>query len=179
MPKTIAGIFESAEQARQAAERVKNNGLRTNDISIISKDAEANGRLQGEGFNDNGNSNTEDGRFVNTGGSTINDNMSGGAVTGGVLGGLAGLIIGMGTIVIPGLGVIAAAGPIAGLLSGALTGGIVGGLVDLGIPEAEGKEYEKEIHKGNILWTMSTDDKNAEQVANILRSAGATSVKVY
>ncbi len=175
MAKTIAGIFNSTEQARQAAEDVKNNGLRSSDISIVTKEDAKNGNLRSTAFTDN-NDTTEG--YVNDE-RTINDNVSGGAVTGGVLGGLAGLVIGMGTIVMPGLGVIAAAGPIAGLLSGALTGGIVGSLIDLGIPEAEGKEYEKEIQKGNILWTMTSDDQSADQVASILRDAGAISVKVY
>ncbi|MCG8501195.1 MAG: general stress protein [Firmicutes bacterium] len=165
MSKTVVGIFDSQDLAEQAARQVQDNGLRTSDISIIAKENDQQG-------------NEEAGRFTNNR-AGANDNVSGGAVTGGVLGGVAGLLLGMGTMVIPGLGVIAAAGPIAGLLSGAVTGGIVGGLVDLGIPEEAGRRYESEIKQGKILWSMSTEENNAEQVANILRTTGAANVEIH
>lgn len=100
-------------------------------------------------------------------------------MTGGVLGGLAGLLIGAGSMAIPGLGIIAAAGPITGLISGAVTGGIVGGLVDLGIPENRGRQYESDIRAGKILFTMKADDENIDSVASILRNNGAISVDTY
>ena len=92
----------------------------------------------------------------------VNDNISNGVVTGGILGGLAGLLIGAGSMVIPGLGIIAAAGPITGLLSGAITGGVVGGLVDLGIPENKSRQYETDIKAGKTLFSMKVDDEKVE-----------------
>ncbi len=160
MAQNVVGIFESQEQAENAAREVKENGLRTDDISIIAKEENDNAQQM---FNGREN--------------VANDNISDGTVTGGVLGGVTGLLLGMGTMVIPGLGVIAAAGPIAGLLSGAVTGGIVGGLVDLGIPEEAGKRYEAEIKKGRILWGMQSEEENVEQVTDILRNSGATEVE--
>ncbi|WHH57211.1 general stress protein [Petroclostridium sp. X23] len=165
MPKTIVGIFDSHDLAEKAARQVKDEGLRTDDISIVAKDGnQQDGATTGTFTNDN---------------RSVNDNVSDGTVTGGVLGGLAGLLLGMGTMVIPGLGVIAAAGPIAGLLSGALTGGIVGGLVDLGIPEEAGREYEREVRRGKILWSMRTEEDNVDRISNILRTCGASNVEVH
>jgi len=92
---------------------------------------------------------------------------------------VAGLLLGMGTMVIPGLGVIAAAGPIAGLLSGALTGGIIGGLTDLGIPEEAGRRYESDIRQGKILWSMRTEENNVDKISDILRNSGAQNVEVH
>ncbi len=109
----------------------------------------------------------------------INDNISDGVVTGGILGGLAGLLIGAGSMVIPGLGIIAAAGPITGLISGAITGGIVGGLVDLGIPENKSKQYETDIKAGKTLFSMKIDDDKVDEVSSILRNNGAVSVDSY
>ncbi|MGE4283283.1 MAG: general stress protein [Clostridia bacterium] len=165
MAKTIVGIFDSYASAEKAAKQVKDEGLRTDDISIVTKDNNQQDGVATRGFT---NENTD-----------VNDNVSDGAVTGGVLGGVAGLLLGMGTMIIPGLGIIAAAGPIAGLLSGALTGGIVGGLVDLGIPEEAGREYEQEIRKGKILWSMITEENNVDKISNILRTSGAKSVEVH
>lgn len=168
MPKTVVGIFDSRDQAEMAARQVKDQGLRTNDISIVAKQAEDNAK-SGQGINAS---------MMNRQ-AGVNDNISDGVLSGGVLGGLAGLLIGTGSLFIPGLGIIAAAGPITGLLSGAVTGGIVGGLVDLGIPESRSRIYENDIRQGKILFSMKTDEDKAGQVALILRSNGSSRVDTY
>jgi len=170
MAKTVAAVFDNRNYAENAARQINERGLRTEDISIIAK----------EGNNDLQNQNNAQGNNAGYGGNrNINDNISDGVMTGGVLGGLAGLLIGAGSMMIPGLGIIAAAGPITGLISGAVTGGIVGGLVDLGIPEKQSKQYETDIKSGKILFTMRADDEKIDQVASILRNNGAISVDTY
>lgn len=166
MSKTIVGIFENHLYAEKAARQVKERGLRTDDISIVTKESDSGdtGRVTAT---------------MKSGDRGVNDNISDGVVTGGVLGGLAGLLIGAGSMVIPGLGIIAAAGPITGLLSGAVTGGIVGGLVDLGIPEKKGKQYETDVKAGKTLFSMKTDEDKVDRIASILRSNGAISVDTY
>ena len=82
-------------------------------------------------------------------------------------------------MIVPGLGIIAAAGPVAGLLSGAVTGGIVGGLIDLGIPERESRQYESDIRQGKVLFSMKTDEDKVSRVTEILRNSGASNVQVY
>ena len=78
-----------------------------------------------------------------------------GALTGGVIGGTIGLLAGMGTLAIPGLGPLIAAGPIlaalGGTAAGATAGSIVGALVGLGIPESEAKVYEERLKEGGYL----------------------------
>lgn len=165
MSKTIVGLFDRQEYAEKAARQVKDQGLRTDDISIIAR--------QGDDKTDRATA------TMTAGGRGVNDNISDGVVTGGILGGLAGLLIGAGSMVIPGLGIIAAAGPITGLLSGAVTGGIVGGLVDLGIPENKSRQYETDVKAGKILFSMKTDDDKVDQIATILRNNGASSVDTY
>ena len=166
MSKTVVGVFDNHSFAEQAARQVKDQGLRTEDISIIAR----------QGTEDTGRTTTA---TMKTGGRATNDNISDGVITGGVLGGLAGLLIGAGSMVIPGLGIIAAAGPITGLLSGAVTGGIVGGLVDLGIPESRSRQYESDVRAGKVLFSMRTDEDKVDSVANILRHNGAISVDSY
>jgi uncharacterized membrane protein len=164
MAKTIAAVFDNYSFAEKAAREIGDQGLKTDDISIVAK----------QGDTDNtGKGNTA------TMGRKVNDNISDGVVTGGILGGLAGLLIGAGSMVIPGLGIVAAAGPITGLLSGAVTGGIVGGLVDLGIPENRSRQYETDIKAGKILFSMRSDEDKVDRVGSILRSNGAISVDTY
>ncbi|MGI6777168.1 MAG: hypothetical protein ACOX7R_03820 [Acetivibrionales bacterium] len=167
MSKTIAAVFDEYNSAENAAREIKDRGLRTEDISIVAKQRE-----NGE--------NRKQTATMMAGDRPVTDNVSDGVITGGVLGGLAGLLIGAGSMVVPGLGIVAAAGPITGLLSGAVTGGIVGGLVDLGIPEDKSKQYETDIRAGKILFSMRVDnEEKIDQIASILRNNGATSVDTY
>lgn len=169
MAKTVVGVFDNHDFAEKAAFQVKDQGLRTDDISIIERQGDRQG---GEGSD-------RPAATMKSGGRGVNDNISDGVLTGGVLGGLAGLLIGAGSMVIPGLGIIAAAGPITGLLSGAVTGGIVGGLVDLGIPENRSRQYESDVKAGKVLFSMRTDEDKVDRVAEILRNNGAISVDTY
>lgn len=162
MSRTIAAIFDSSASAENAANQIKSQGLKTDDISLVAKDTS-----------------TQNTGTTATMGTRPNDNISDGVVTGGILGGLAGLLIGAGSMIIPGLGIIAAAGPITGLLSGALTGGVVGGLIDMGIPEQKSKQYESDIKSGKILFTMRTDEDKVDRISSILRTNGAISVDAY
>lgn len=170
MSKTIVALFDNYRSAENSANEIKGKGLRTDDISIVTKD---------ESQSDTGTSATMSTDNKNTARGAVNDNISDGVVTGGILGGLAGLLIGAGSMIIPGLGIIAAAGPITGLLSGAVTGSIVGGLVDLGIPENKSKQYEGDIKSGKVLFSMKTDEDKIDSIANILRSNNATSIDTY
>jgi uncharacterized membrane protein len=95
---------------------------------------------------------------------------SAGAVTGGVIGGTIGLLAGMGTLAIPGLGPLIAAGPIlaalGGTAAGATAGGVVGALVGLGIPESEAKVYEERLKEGGYLVAVQVENN---EVADISR----------
>lgn len=176
MSKTIAAIFDNYSNAERAAQQIKDQGLRTDDISIVTRqdEEENNGKGMFMGMGNMG-ANMMEGK--SEGGA--NDNISNGVISGGILGGLAGLLIGAGSMAIPGLGIIAAAGPITGLISGAVTGGIAGGLIDLGIPENKSQQYETDIKAGKTLFSMRTDDDKIDQIGTILRNNGAASVDSY
>ena len=215
MSKTVVGLFDTQDHAEAAARRIKDQGLRTSDISIVAKSGDTGdpydrgstgGGVDNAGrFDDNEFSGAASVMGDRIGGNAaggrtgpnasivtrpdtsaemgrregVNDNISDGVISGGLLGGIAGLLIGAGSMIIPGLGIIAAAGPITGLLSGAVTGGIVGGLIDLGIPERESKQYESGIKQGKVLFSMKTDDDKVDHVTALLRNSGARSVNVY
>jgi len=177
MSKTVAAIFDNYSDAERAAYQIKEQGLRTDDISIVTKQGEKDDNTKGMFMGTTGQMNADMTAGRNKGG--VNDNISDGVISGGILGGLAGLLIGAGSMVIPGLGIVAAAGPINGLVSGAVTGGIVGGLIDLGIPENKSRQYETDIKAGKTLFSMRTDDDKVEQISTILRNNGAVSVDSY
>lgn len=215
MSRTVVALFDSQDHAEAAARLIKDQGLRTSDISIVAKRSDTGDPYDmGEPGGDSDNA----GRFADEdpdgalavmgdriGGNAAGtrtgpnasmitrpdagagksrreaggDSIADGVISGGLLGGLAGLLVGAGSMIIPGLGIIAAAGPITGLLSGAVTGGIVGGLIDLGIPERESRRYESGIRQGKVLFSMNTDDDKVSRVTSLLRNSGARSVNVY
>jgi len=77
--------------------------------------------------------------------------------------------VGIGTLAIPGVGPLIAAGPIMAALGGVAAGGAVGGLagalVGFGIPEYEAKQYEGKIKNGNILISVHADDSRQRKIA--------------
>lgn len=153
MSKTVISTFPSQEAAEKAVNTLRQEGYE-NEISIIAKDEE-----QQQGSND--------------------QNLADGTSTGGVLGGLAGLAVGAGALAIPGVGPIIAAGPVAGLLSGAAAGGVAGGLIDFGIPKDRSDFYENKIKEGHVLVSVKSNDKKANNAADILRREGAEDVEVH
>jgi len=159
--KTVVGLFDSREQAEKAVSSLRGRGF-YEEISILAADKGKTGGDTGEYRRD-------------TGGGSVASGVSAGSV----LGGLAGLAMGAGALVIPGVGPIVAAGPIAGLLSGAATGGIAGGLIDWGIPAERGKYYEGKVKEGKILASVRTDETKINDAARIMRENGARDVETH
>lgn len=157
MLKTVVGLFDSKDQAEKAVSALRGRGF-YEEISIVAADR-----------NKAGDRNTENNQ----------GSVASGVSTGGMLGGLAGLAMGAGALVIPGIGPILAAGPIAGLLSGAATGGIAGGLIDWGIPAERGEYYEGKVKEGKILASVRTDEAKINDAARIMRENGAKDVETH
>lgn len=104
-----------------------------------------------------------------------------GAGSGAVLGGALGLLVGMGTLAIPGVGPLIAAGPImaglAGLGVGGAVGGFAGALIGLGIPEYEAKRYEGRLQKGGILLSVHCDtSEEIKRAKEIMKRTGAEDI---
>ena len=104
-----------------------------------------------------------------------------GVTAGGLVGGTLGLLAGIGTLAIPGVGPLIAAGPImatlAGVGVGGAVGGLIGALVGMGIPEYEAKRYEGAVKDGGTLLSVHCD--TSEQVGlakDALRDTGARDI---
>jgi len=81
-----------------------------------------------------------------------------GASIGVVEGAIIGLLAGIGGLLVPGIGAVAAVGPIAGLITGGITGGIAGALAGWGLDAAEAKGYEERVGAGDVLVAVRDDD---------------------
>jgi hypothetical protein len=154
MSKVVVGVFHDREPAEEALQDLKAQGF-DRDVSLIARDAERDqGGMEGQDLTE-------------------------GVFTGGALGGIAGLLAGAGALLIPGIGPIIAAGPIAATLTGVVTGGIAGGLVDYGIPEERGEYYEEQVRQGGILVSMKASDEKVDDAAAVLRNHGAEDVEIH
>jgi hypothetical protein len=165
MGKNVAvfGIYPSQADAENAVSGLKLAGFRNTDISILLP--------QNEGSKD----------LAMEKSTKAPEGTAAGAGSGAVIGGIVGWLVGAGALMIPGLGLIVAAGPIVGLLSGlgvgGALGGIAGALVGFGIPEYEAKRYEGRVRRGGILLSVHCDDSDWVKTAKtILDQTGAEDV---
>jgi hypothetical protein len=89
-----------------------------------------------------------------------------GATVGGVLGGGAALLAGLGILAIPGVGPVVAAGwlvttlvgAVAGAGVGAATGGLVGSLTAAGVSQEHANVYVEGVRRGGTLVTVRADE---------------------
>jgi hypothetical protein len=151
MAKAVIAIAKSEDQAVRIVEQLKGAGFSNNDVSVLLPD-----RAGSRDFAHEHHTKAPEGAAT-------------GAVVGGLAAGALGWLVGIGSLAIPGVGPLIAAGPIMAALSGAAAGGAVGGLagalVGLGIPEYEAKQYEGKVKNGNILISVHTDDSKQRQIA--------------
>lgn len=146
--ENIAGIFRDPHQAHMAIAALLDRGFSNNDISMIMSDR------------------TQKRHFINK--DYVTEMAKGGATGGAagvVLGGLIAGLTAIGSLTVPGLGLLAT-GPIVAMLSGAGAGAAVGGLggalIKASVSAANAKRYEEEINNGNIVLIVHT--KNGEEI---------------
>lgn len=159
----VFGLYNSRFEVENAVDALKAAGFRNTDISVLFPYNEGNKEFA-----------IEKGTKAPEGATT-------GAGTGAVIGGALGWLAGIGSLAIPGVGPLIAAGPIMAALAGAGVGGAVGGitgaLIGLGMPEYEAKRYEGRINKGGILLSVHADDSDwAKKAKEILENTHADDI---
>jgi hypothetical protein len=164
MERAVICILRDEPTALRIVERLRTAGFSGRDISVL--------------FPDRGASRD----FAHEQKTKAPEGATTGAAAGGLLGGVGGWLVGIGTLAIPGLGPFVAAGPILAALSGAAAGAAVGGLagalIGMGVPEYEAKQYEGKLREGNLLMSIHTEDREQRKRAKeILEKEGAEDVR--
>jgi len=159
----VFGTYRTRAAAEAGVDSLISQGFRSTDISVLMPE----------------NSGTKD--FAHEKGTKAPEGAAAGAGTGAVVGGTIGLLAGIGSLAIPGVGPFIAVGPIMAALAGAGTGGAVGGvigaLVGLGIPEYEAKRYEGLVKQGRILLSAHCDNSDwVKKAKDILEQSGAEDI---
>lgn len=159
--KYVIGVYPTENEAISAINRLFEMGYENNDVSVIAKDP--------GGFDTLENRTDVDVDSPKAIGRTA----GAGVATGGILGGIGGLLLGLGTLAIPGIGPIVAAGPIAatlgGIAAGGTAGGILGALAGMGIEKSEAKNYQSALERGELLVVVEADDDRYDRVNDIFR----------
>ncbi len=152
--RTVTGLFDDYADASAAVGELETAGVRSNDISIVSNNADQR----------HGDSNAAEGAGT-------------GAGIGAVVGGAGGLLTGLGLMAIPGVGPVVAAGWLAataagaaaGAVAGGAAGGIIGGLTSSGVPERDAHFYAEGVRRGGTLVTAKVEDALAPEAEAILK----------
>lgn len=154
--RTIARLFDTVSTAEAAVRDLEAAGFSESEISII------------RGTSTSGNATRRDDDEA----AEDPDAAATGASIGAIAGGTAGLLAALGTIAIPGIGPIVAAGWLVATLTGAgalaLAGGLIGALVQSGIGENEATIYAQGVERGASLITVRTDETREGQAEMIL-----------
>lgn len=145
--RIISGLFDTQEQAASVAEALRDAGIADDDISIVGPDGKAHHSV------------AED------------------VGVGTAVGGAGGLLAGLASFAIPGIGPVVGVGWLAATLIGAaaggVAGGILGGLTSSGVDENDAHVYAEGIRRGGTLVTARVDETQADAAQAILSSGGA------
>jgi len=172
------GAVKTNDQAERLIAILRRAGFSDNDISVIAPGSELKHdpkiALDHEPGEDPADEKPRDGSEKLKG-------LTVGAVSGGLILGTIGGLIGLASLAVPGLGLIVVAGPIAAALTDAAAGGavglIAGALMGMRIPEHQAKQYEENVREGNTLISVHT--RNAEEfewAMKLLARGGAEDV---
>ncbi|MEH7180665.1 general stress protein [Neobacillus vireti] len=160
--RTVVGVYETEQEAILAIEDLVKQGYNKQDICVVGQDLK----------NVN--------HIADQTGTVAEESAATGALAGGTLGGLTGLLVGVGALAIPGAGPIIAAGPIAssliGAIAGAGLGGLTGALIGIGIPDDEAEYYGNSVKEGKILVLVKNRMSNDMDDMSSLAAANNSSM---
>jgi hypothetical protein len=176
MSKVVTGVFATRRDAQRAVERLVEAGFDPASISVMMSDAAKEREIARD--HPSGAPDPAAAGAVHR--------AAEGATAGGTIGGTIGAVIGglaaVGSIAIPGVGLIAA-GPIVAALAGAGAGGAAGGLfgalVGLGISESEAGAVKAGLEQGRIVVAVETSVDRATRAVAVLRGEGSLEVAAH
>ena len=158
MQNTVYCLASTEPQANAILAGLRNLGFPAADISVVLPN-----------------------RSAETKNISVGEDAIHGAETGGVVGGVLGLMAGFAALALPGVGAILVAGPLVSALGGAVAGGVVGGLAGgsgavhpLGLPEDASGRIEDRLRAGDIIISVQSPDPGVLlQAENFFKSSRA------
>jgi hypothetical protein len=164
MVQAITRLFDLYDDAAAAVGELETAGVPHHDISLIANNAE--------------------GRHLSLS-ETVEDAEKG-AATGGLIGGGAGLLAGLGMLAIPGLGPVVAAGWLVstavgaaiGAAAGGATGGLLGALQDAGHSHEDAHVYAEGVRRGGTLVSVRCSNPDHMAIAERVLNGGGVDAAI-
>jgi hypothetical protein len=147
----VVGVYPDIGQAQSALQELKEAEFPTDDLSLVGSQEDVRQAQQG---------------YFHPPHEVLRGALREGAALGGEIGAATGLITGLFTFLIPGLGVLAALGPLAGLLMGAGIGAVTGGPLGAVNYQDDAIEYRGLLEKGNVFVIVHCTTTAVEQQAH-------------
>ena len=172
--KRAVGAFTSRHDAETALNQLRESGFPMDNVNVVSKNADRNDSIAGADVKKNVGNKADEGAAA-------------GALTGGAIGGIGGLLVGLGALAIPGIGPVMLAGATATTIAttlsggaiGAAAGGLVGALVGLGIPEERAKVYNDRLSRGDYLIFVDGTEDEIRRAESVLQHRGIQEWGIY
>jgi hypothetical protein len=164
---SIVAVYPDHAKAEHAVRQLHQAGFPLGDLSIVGRDFQ----VTEEPFG-----------FISP-----SDYAKVGAETGAWFGGMFGLFIGAGFLILPGLGPIVVAGPIAasllagieGAMAGTALGSLAGALVGWGVPKDRALKYETLVKGGKFLVLVRSVPEVVARARSLLAPKKVDHVEVY
>ena len=164
---SVVAVYHDQTSAEHALRQLHEAGFATSDLSIVGRDFQMSEQPIG---------------FISAG-----DYASAGAAAGAWFGGLFGLCVGAAFLVLPGLGPVVIAGPLAtailagieGALAGTALGSLAGALIGWGIPRERALKYETHVKGGKFLVIARGEPQAIARARELLDHQHADHVEVF
>ncbi len=161
--QTITRAYDSYTDASNAVTALEQAGIPHSDISLIGRDGSGSQKGTDTAARDDAPAEAEAGAGT-------------GASIGTIIGGGAGLLAGIGSLAIPGVGPVVAAGWLVATLTGAGigaavgggTGGLVGMLTGAGVPHEDAHLYAETVRRGGNVVSVRADATQVAMVEGVL-----------
>ncbi|NHC35391.1 general stress protein [Scytonema millei] len=172
--KRAVGAFTSRHDAETALNQLRESGFPMDNVNVVSKNADRIDNIAGADVKKNVGNKADEGAAA-------------GALTGGAIGGIGGLLVGLGALAIPGIGPVMLAGATATTIAtalsggaiGAAAGGLAGALVGLGIPEERAKVYNDRLSQGDYLIFVDGTEDEIRRAESVLHHRGIQEWGIY
>ncbi len=153
---SVVAVYPNPDAAERMVRHLHESGIPMCDLSIVGRGTETTEEPVG---------------FVSEG-----EYAAAGASTGAWLGGLLGLCVGAAFLVLPGIGPIVVAGPLAasilagieGAVAGTALGSLTGALVGWGVPKEKALRYETHVKGGKFLVVVRGEPEVLARIQTLL-----------
>ncbi len=158
----ILALFDTPTSAATAARGLHEIGVAPDQISVVTRSHDEEGALAAQ--------------MDATPGADIEDSRPA-----AILGELGGLVLAAIALVMPGIGPIVTAGPLAaglGEAAGHVAGSVASVLARGGLPVDRAEAFQRAVESGAVLLGVHASEANAEHVTSVLTASGGRDLTV-